>query len=223
VALVVFLVFLIAALYMKDRVWWRVEAPSRARFPLRGIDVSHHQGTIDWPRVAASGEVQFAYVKATEGTDHIDDRFDANWAGARDAGLRVGAYHFFSFCRPGGAQAMNFLRAVHTHAGVLPPAVDVEYEGNCAVPSHPADIRRELEAWLTEVEVRIGMAPVIYFTRDSYAALKGAAHARHRIWIRSLGTEPDPLVSWTSWQFTDEARIPGIARTVDMSVARSSL
>jgi lysozyme len=43
-----------------------------------GVDVSSHQGTIDWDRVAAD-DIEFAYVKATEGGDLVDARFDRNW------------------------------------------------------------------------------------------------------------------------------------------------
>eukprot|EP01030_Chromulinospumella_sphaerica_P019884 gene19884-19787_t len=85
--------------------------PDPGRYPVRGIDVSHHQGTIDWTAVAAD-DVAFAYLKASEGGDHRDRTFAANWQAARAAGLKVGAYHFFTFCRPGADQARNFLAAV---------------------------------------------------------------------------------------------------------------
>ena len=53
---------------------------------LSGIDVSHYQGEVDWPAVAASG-VRFAFIKATDGVDDIDPRFAQNWAGAKLAGI----------------------------------------------------------------------------------------------------------------------------------------
>jgi lysozyme len=207
---------LASILYLNDRVGWRLEAPSRQRFPARGIDVSHHQGAIDWNEVAASGEVQFAYVKATEGTDFVDPRFETNWTEARAAGLRVGAYHFFTFSAPGRAQAANFLRTVPALADALPPTVDVEYEGNCAAPPDPTEVRRELGAWLSEVESRLGVVPIVYFTRAGYRA-HGAAWPRHELWVRSLGAEP-AIASWTAWQFTEDARVAGISGKVDMSV-----
>ena len=80
-------------------------SPDRGKYPVRGIDVSHHQGPIDWQRVAAD-DVAFAVIKATEGGDHVDDAFATNLREARAAGLAVGAYHFFTFCRPGGDQAL---------------------------------------------------------------------------------------------------------------------
>lgn len=93
---------------------------------MRGIDVSHHQGDIDWQRVAAD-DVAFAIIKATEGGDHIDDAFATNLSEARAAGLVVGAYHFFTFCRPGADQAKNFLAVVPRGEPMLPPVVDIEF------------------------------------------------------------------------------------------------
>ncbi|TIM61446.1 MAG: lysozyme, partial [Mesorhizobium sp.] len=86
-------------------------SPDRGKYPVRGIDVSHHQRQIDWRRVAAD-DVAFAIIKATEGGDHVDGAFAANLREARAAGLAVGAYHFFTFCRPGADQANNFISVV---------------------------------------------------------------------------------------------------------------
>ncbi|AQT43495.1 lysozyme [Bartonella apihabitans] len=62
-------------------------------YPVRGIDVSHHQGEIDWHKIK-SQNISFAYIKATEGGDFKDPQFKKNWDHALEAGLRVGAYHF---------------------------------------------------------------------------------------------------------------------------------
>jgi hypothetical protein len=96
-----------------------------------GIDVSAYQGRIDWRRVAGQ-QVSFAYIKASEGGDFVDRRFAANWSGARRAGVPHGAYHFFSLCTPGLAQARNFLRVVPAQPGELAPALDLELSGNCS-------------------------------------------------------------------------------------------
>lgn len=88
--------------------------PSRTRYPVRGVDVSHYQGEIDWV-VLGQQDIDFAYIKATEGSFHIDEKFSQNWSGAALSGLAVGAYHFsaltaaektswrisFSVCPPG--------------------------------------------------------------------------------------------------------------------------
>src|SRR3954463_8047491 len=73
-------------------------APHPRGYPIHGIDVSRHQGEIDWNAVASSG-VKFAWIKATEGGDHADVMFQANWQGAKAAGVARGAYHFVYWCR----------------------------------------------------------------------------------------------------------------------------
>src|SRR5690349_1794050 len=83
---------------------WR---PSERRYPYQGIDVSHHQGHIKWAKLPSQG-VDFAYIKATEGSDHVDHRFSRNWHAADRAGIHRGAYHFFGLCSSGEAQAANF-------------------------------------------------------------------------------------------------------------------
>src|SRR5262245_20104351 len=95
-----------------------------------GVDVSNHQGYIDWPTLART-DVAFAYIKATEGGDFRDRRFQANWEGAKRAGLPRGAYHFFTQCRSGADQARNFIAAVPREEGALPPVVDLEHMGPC--------------------------------------------------------------------------------------------
>src|SRR5689334_3908175 len=114
------------------------QSPDRTTQSLRGIDVSHHQGVVDWGRVGKS-DVAFAILKATEGGDYVDETFTRNLAGAGAAGLVVGAYHFFTFCRPGAEQAANFLRVVPRDRPMLPPVVDIEFVGNCAARPAVAD------------------------------------------------------------------------------------
>lgn len=113
-----------AAYFAYDFGMLRFNNPSLATYPIQGIDVSHHQGDIDWKTVAAQPNVRFAIMKATEGGDHKDFRFAENWQRAGDAGLVRGAYHFFTFCRPGRDQAQNVLATVPKALDALPIAVD---------------------------------------------------------------------------------------------------
>ena len=80
--------------------WFLLNNPSREQYPIRGVDVSHYQGDIDW-EVLSRQDIRFAYIKATEGSSHTDERFRENWDHAADTELKVGAYHFFSFDRTG--------------------------------------------------------------------------------------------------------------------------
>ena len=72
------------------------DVPDPEQYPVRGVDVSYYQGTIDWQVLAQQG-VDFAFIKATEGSDHNDTQFVQNWEDAKAVQIYVGAYHFFSF------------------------------------------------------------------------------------------------------------------------------
>ena len=115
-----------------------------------GVDVSNHQGDIDWQTLARSN-VAFAYIKATEGGDFRDKRFQLNWEAAKRAGLARGAYHFFTQCRSGAEQAKNFIATVPREYGALPPVIDAEHMGPWAsAPTPPrgtAAPRRWWTAW----------------------------------------------------------------------------
>lgn len=183
-----------------------------------GVDVSNHQGEIDWERVAAD-EMEFAYIKATEGGDFVDDWFARNWEGAGDAGLDLGAYHFFTLCRPGAEQAANFLDVVPRDPGALPPVVDLELAGNCSDRPDREWVERELGAFLDAVESATGQTVVLYVGDD----FEGEYHLRDElnrpIWHRRVLLRPD-ADGWWIWQVHGHASIDGINGGADLNVMR---
>lgn len=203
--------------------WIQLNHPDAARYPVRGIDVSHHQGEVDWAKVAASG-VAFAYLKASEGTDWRDRRFAENWTGAERAGLARGAYHFFTFCAPGAGQAANFLAAAPPTAGALPPVVDVEFVGNCKSWSSLDDVRAELAVFLTEVEKAWGARPLLYLTSAAQERIVRGHFKDQPLWMRSVfGALGDRLApEWTFWQYSETGTVPGVSGLVDLNVFRGS-
>ncbi len=195
----------------------RLGSPAMVKYTVRGIDVSHHQGLIDWRRVAAT-HVRFAYLKASEGADWRDPSFAPNLAGARSNAIAAGAYHYFTFCAPGGAQATNFLDMAEPEATNLPPAVDLEYVGNCATRPSREAFSRELRAFLHIVEARYRTLPVLYSTRTFYDSyLSAAEFARYPLWIRDFtNTDIGPARHTVLFrQFADNGSIAGIRRPAD--------
>ena len=194
--------------------------PSDTAWPTQGIDVSHHQGRIDWTRLPAQG-VDFAFIKATEGGDHRDRRFAENWRAARAAGIRRGAYHFFTLCRPGADQAANFIAVVPVEADALPPAVDLEYMGNCEGRPSVEAFHRELATFLAAVEAHYGQRAILYLTEEFDTAWQVSARVDRPLWLRSLVTEPGfGARPWTYWQVSNLRRLDGITGPVDWNVAR---
>jgi lysozyme len=191
--------------------------PDRSRYPLRGIDVSHYQGVIDWPAVARD-DVAFAYVKATEGVDDQDAQFARNWRGARRAGIRVGAYHYFTFCRSGRAQARNFLAIEPYSRAALAPAVDLELGRSCPARLTGRQMRRELDEFLAVVEGHEKRHAVLYVTPAFYATYR-AYLPKRPMWRRSIMSTPAPHGSWTYWQYRDRGRVAGIRTLVDLNVS----
>ena len=193
---------------------------SKPHYTVHGIDVSHHQGHIDWGKLPRQG-VDFAYIKATEGADHADTRFSHNWRAADAAGVRRGAYHFFTLCRSGREQAAHFVRNVPYEAAALPPAVDLEFPGNCKGRPSRAKFHRELGDFLRIVEAHYGKHAVLYTTPHFDKRYRVSATFERRLWLRSLGSEPGfGARRWTIWQSSSSRRLDGVRGRVDWNVAR---
>jgi lysozyme len=187
-----------------------------------GVDVSGHQGDVDWPSLAGSG-VAFAYIKATEGGDFRDKKFQQNWYGARTAGMPRGAYHFFTQCRSGADQAANFIQTVPKEAGMLPPAIDAEHMGPCPRGQIVPDMRREMLAFMSLVEAHYGKRPVVYVTREFDQAYLNGYFETESFWVRSLFWPPSIRTNhWLFWQFHHRGQRPGISSPVDLDAFRGS-
>jgi lysozyme len=207
-------------------IWWltRTEAgdwhPSTLRYPRQGIDVSHYQGDIHWSQLPNTG-VDFAYIKATEGGDYVDPTFATNWAGAKAVAIERGAYHFYSLCRPGAEQAANFIRVVPRDADALPPAIDLEYLGNCDKPVSVAAFQHELAIFIRLVERRY-RRPVVFYLTDEFDRTYGVSgHFDRPLWLRSILREPRfGARPWTMWQASSFRRLAGISGRVDWNVVR---
>ena len=188
----------------------------------RGIDLSHHQGQIDWSKTTSSN-LAFAYIKATEGGDFADPAFKRNWKAARDAGLIVGAYHFFSICRPVAIQAENFLRILPPDHGQLPPVIDVENEGGCNMVNTPKDIERQIYTLSNIIEKKTGCRPIIYAPSRFEAGLITVMDRDQKYWVPSQFWPPSfQNRNWIFWQYKSTGSVKGISTDVDLNVFRGT-
>ncbi|SEB80154.1 lysozyme [Paramicrobacterium humi] len=191
-------------------------------YTVRGVDVSSYQGEIDW-RVLASEDLDFAYIKATEGSSYVDSRFEENWAGAAASGLKIGAYHFLSFESAGIDQLKHLVDTVPVD-GDLPIAVDLEFYGRF-FDEHPTTsaVRAILDPLLTGIKEHYGYDAVIYATPEAYDEYVRGAYDENPIWIRSVigpANLPDER-DWTFWQYSNRDRLRGYRGDepfVDMNV-----
>lgn len=208
--------------------WWAWQryfsdeiVPSKEEFPLRGIDISAHNGEIDFESLARENPVDFVYVKATEGTDFLDRNYEQNILGASRQGIPTGAYHFFRFDTDGEMQALNFLSALRGRRFRLPPAIDIEEWGNPDGHATALIVNR-LRDMVSYMEHE-GYAPMLYTNRDGYRRFIRGNFDSYPLWLCSfadplpLGMKPD------IWQYSHRGSLPGISGRVDLDAAPSAL
>lgn len=183
-----------------------------------GIDVSRHQGKINWETIKKNPKVQYVYIKATEGSDLIDDSYRYNIREARKAGLKVGSYHYLSNKSSATTQFRNFATTAVREEQDLIPVIDVEV---CKQWT-PQQLRDSLMLFAKMVEDYYGCKPIIYTYETFYRSYLGKAFAHYPIFIAKYPKTPNEKpniegAKWVMWQFSEKGRIPGINGNVDLS------
>jgi GH25 family lysozyme M1 (1,4-beta-N-acetylmuramidase) len=194
---------------------------------VEGIDVSYHQGPINWPQVAAAGK-GFAFVRASAGTLTADTAYWTNRSGARAAGLAVGSYHFANpdtAPNDAGNEASWFLRNAAIASGDLIPVLDFETANGL----DPVSLATWAQTWLTQVTAATGVRPIIYTTPKFWATSMAdtdwfARNGYSVLWIAHWTTATEPAVpaggwggnGWSLWQYSSTGVVPGISGPVDL-------
>jgi lysozyme len=209
----------------------RIQEPDRQQYPIQGIDISAFQKQIDWQKLDISArtggdrsETDFIIIKATEGGDFKDPSFPDNWRNAGQKNLTRGAYHFFTFCKPGKIQAQNFINSVPIETNTLPPIIDLEFIGNCKTKPSVAALKQELQDYIIEVQKNYHQTPILYTTQEFYDAYLQHEFTPNPIWISNFYSQPRLADGrrWTLWQYTERGKINGIETLVDRNVFNGS-
>lgn len=204
----------------------RLNYPSFQTYPVQGIDISHHQHWIDWDTLLQEDGkyVQFVFVKATEGATHKDSRFQENWKAIKNKNLPRSAYHFFTFCTSGTDQAANFIAHVPLDSSDLPPAIDLEFSGNCQQSNRLPNYVEEIKNYISIIEKHYKKKVIIYSTKDFYDLHLRDSFLNNPIWIRDIYKEPklENNRPWMFWQYANKGRLKGIGELVDINVFRGS-
>ncbi|MGQ0565282.1 MAG: glycoside hydrolase family 25 protein [Gemmobacter sp.] len=196
---------------------------SPASYAVHGTDTSRYQTSVDWRTARANG-VNFTFIKSTEGADNVDPMFRDHWRGARAAGIRTGAYHFWYHCAPGRDQARNFIARVPRAPGALPPVLDLEwtpFSPTCTRRPPTAELLREAQDFIDIVARHYGQRPLVYVSPDIYRERSLDRLRGVEFWLRSVAGHPSkvyPGHGWTFWQYSGTGTIPGIAGKADLNV-----
>lgn len=187
---------------------------------VRGIDISYHQGVIDWEKVAADG-IDFAFIRASRATVSDigpDTQFSNNWRGAKANGIKRGAYHFFRSDKDAETQAEIFLDQLGSDYGEFPPVIDVEMDSVNPYPFSRTDWINGISTWTEIVESRTGMKPIIYTGYGFWAKINTEAFSDHTLWVAHWTEDECPTIpsAWDDWMFWQTcegcASVDGIER-----------
>ncbi|MCX5787828.1 MAG: GH25 family lysozyme [Elusimicrobia bacterium] len=201
--------------------------PDISPYPVRGMDVSHYENTIDWDKVKGHG-LSFVYIKATDGDDIQDAQFKANWEGATKAGLLKGAYHFYDFCTDAAPQVDNLLAVLPPEAGMLPLAVDLEMSVECKPKEMPTKeaFLKQFDIFMAAVVKAYGRKPILYLESGIYTRYLQGIAENYVLWYPdpdSVKPETPNNLKWSFWQYSFHGHTPGVPTEVDLDVFAGTL
>lgn len=195
------------------------------KYSVRGIDVSHHNPILNWIEVK-NDDVNFAYIKATEGITHDDRNYPYNYKLAKENNVKIGSYHFYNFGVSGREQAKHFIRIAKCESGDLIPAIDVEHS-----PFNPyskdsafvGSVIKELKIMEQVMYEHYGVRPMIYTNMDCYKLYVKDHFPDNPIWISSLNKEPDNVDNWVIWQFSHHGKLKSHDGDLDLNYFRYTI
>ncbi len=191
-----------------------------SKYEIHGIDVSRYQSRINWQEVKSMNvggiRIGFCFIKATEGFDCVDERFNRNWTEAKKVDLPRGAYHFFDPCKSGKLQATNFIKTVELGKNDLPPVLDIEVVNGTT----KKELQQRIREWLVIIEQKYRSKPIIYTNVDFYENYLAGDFDGYPLWVAHYFAKNKPCISrdWLFWQHNENGRVNGISASVDFNV-----
>jgi len=182
-----------------------------------GIDVSHHQGKISWSEVAKNRQIQFVYIKATQGTTIKDEYYERNIREARKHGLRCGSYHYLSSKTPIRQQFRHFYRMIKRYSQDLIPMIDVEREGVRGWTRKQVQDSVAVFSWL--IKKHYGKRPLIYSQANFYNSHLAPRFNQNFLFLGKYSAERPSIKGvgrHNIWQFSERGRVNGIRGFVDL-------
>jgi len=211
------LIFSIIGIYIAYRVYLQPDGIdiNKSKYPVTGIDISKHNGKVDFKQIRKQN-IDFVYIKATEGGDYNDINFETNYRNAVLSGLPVSAYHFFTFKVEGKKQAENLLRAIKGKHMDLPLVLDVEEWGN-SEEFEELKVIAEIQSCIDELEEKTDLRVMIYTNENGYRKFVKRNFEGNELWICSFNSEPKIGKKWTFWQHSHKGKLIGTEGLVDIN------
>jgi lysozyme len=183
---------------------------------VHGIDLSHYQGEVFWETVGENTRMSYVYLKATEGGDRIDDRYERNIELAHRHGLKVGSYHFFRPRVELSQQLQNFTTQCLSGEQDLVPMLDVETTSGLG----SEEFCDSLLKFLHMMEEHYHQKPLVYTGRNFYNKHLQYQLDDYHLMI-AMYTDEEPVLAderdICMWQYTCRGHIIGISGHVDKS------
>ena len=185
-------------------------------YPITGIDVSAHTGKIDFAKIKKQ-DIDFVFIKATEGAYFVDDNFEVNYKNAKLNKIPVGVYHFFSFNVNGKEQANHFYVNIIGKTPDLPYVLDVEEWAN-QYDISTNKVIAEIRSFITVLNSKGSHKIILYSNESSYEKYLKDHFDGYDIWICSFKEKPDLDRKWTFWQYSHKGKLDGAKGLVDLNV-----
>jgi len=183
---------------------------------IHGIDISHYQGDIFWNTVG-NANISYCYIKATEGGNNIDSKYEKNVLACRNHGILVGSYHFYRPQVDQQKQINNFLVQCNPQMQDLVPMIDIE-----SVPKgmRVEEFQDSLRKFLKLFKKVYRVTPLIYSGRNFYNKYLHKQVKKYPLMIAQYAKEEPKLADKHKillWQYTGSGHLNGVKGNIDKS------
>jgi len=200
---------------------------SRKKGNALGVDLSHWNHDVDFKKVKESG-ISFAILKATEGSNFIDDYLGKNYTGCKQNDIGIGLYHFMraETTEEAKKEADYFIDVLDNLGGIsainIPPALDIEHD----TPLPRGLVTAIAKTWLERIENYYGVTPMLYSYPWYIDTYLDSSLDKYPLWLASYGNDsPKDMGGWNQWEFlqvSDCGNVPGIVGNVDINEFRGT-
>jgi len=186
-------------------------------YPILGIDLSEYSGKVNFQKLKREVDIDFIYLRASAGSDHVDKRFEINYKGASENGYNIGFYHYYRFNENPIEQAEFFLKNISDKNQQLPVAIDIEDWGNNRNGKSVETIVEEIQVFIDHVELEIENNLILYTNGDGFKTFIDSKIESYPIWFCSFNEGIKLNDEWVIWQYSHKGKYKAVEGRVDLN------